>query len=177
MFKNYFYFFLITLVVSACSNEAETEELKPKRIFPDYPVYMDSIVKMHDGIIHGIELGDNIKKIKTSESAKLTEEDDQFIYYEYKIDSLSSYSIGYTFSADSLEEIEILINCKSIDISTEQIKNLKKYYQLKYTAPLMDKGIYVFNCFDSKKKNFKISLSDNSTSESGIINLLVYREK
>jgi hypothetical protein len=41
----------------------------------------------------------------------------------------------------------------------------------------MDNGVYVFNCFDSKKRNFMITISDNSTTETGIINLLIYREK
>lgn len=165
---------LILLFVSSCSNQHEQGEVK--RVFPEYPVALDSIIRTPQGILHGVELGDKLIDIQAKEQRKPDERDNDYVLYNFSIDSLNSYSVAYTFNADSLTEIEVKIKSTSIDASGMLLESLKNYYRQKYTAPLMDKGIYVFNCFDSKKRNFSISITDNSTASTGIVNLMVYRE-
>lgn len=168
----------ICLLMFACSDEPKEKPVIVKeRVFKGFHVSLDSIIRKKEGVVHGFELGDSIKVIRAAEPGKPEEEDSDYFLFSYPIDSLSSYTIAYSFVKDTLEEAEIQISSKSIDTGTEILNSLRKYYSEKYTAPLVDKGIYVFNCYDSRKRNFKISLTDNSTAETGIINMLVYREK
>ena len=171
--------FLLTILIivfnSSCSNHKEQDELN--RIFPEYHFALDSIINDSIGIIHGTELGNKLNDVKSKEYKKPDELDVDYLLYNFTVDSLTKYDIAYNFTGDTLTEIEARIQCKSIDEAGKILESLKNYYRVKYTAPLMDKGVYVFNCFDSQKRNFSISLTDNSTTETGIINFLVYKEE
>ncbi|MFL5754116.1 MAG: hypothetical protein ACJ76F_11960 [Bacteroidia bacterium] len=166
---------LVALAFS-CSNEQPHKQPK-ERIFKGYDVSLDSVIRNQQGIIRGLELGAKIGEVKAAEPNLPVEFDVDYYYYEGKVDSLTSYSVAYTFVHDSLDEIEIKIHSLSLDAGATILNDIKKYYQQKYTAPLMDQGVYVFNCFDSRKRNFKLSLSDNSGIDMAHISLLVYREK
>jgi hypothetical protein len=168
----------ICLLVFSCSNEPKEPEIVVKEpVLKGFHVSLDSIIRKKEGTIHGFELGDSAKAVRAYEQIKPEEEDSDYVLFSYPIDSLSAYTIAYTFVKDTLDEAEVQITCKSIDAGTLILNSLKQYYSEKYAVPLLDKGVYVFNCFDSRKKNFKISLADNSTAETAIINMLVYREK
>jgi hypothetical protein len=168
----------ICLLIFSCSNEPKEEPVVVKEpVFKGFHVSLDSIVRKKEGTVHGFELGDSAKAVKAYETLKPVEEDSDYVLFSYPIDSISNYTIAYTFVKDTLDEAELQITSKSIDNGTEILNNLKRYYSEKYAAPLMDKGIYVFSCTGSHKQNFKISLTDNSTAETAIINMLVYREK
>ena len=167
----------IAVVWAGCSSEPEIIVPPKEPVFKGFHYSLDSILRKKEGIVHGVELGQAVNDVKAGESKKPDELDVDYCFYNYRVDSLTSYSIAYSFEKDSLDEIEVQINSTSLDEGTEILNSIKKYYTEKYTSPLMDKGIYVFNCFDSKKRNFKISLTDNSTTETGVINMLVYKEK
>jgi len=173
--KQFLVFAIFIAYISSCSTPKEQKE--KNRIFPEYHFALDSIVKDSIGIIHGAELGNKLNDIKTKEFKKPDELDVDYLLYNFSVDSITKYDIVYNFVGDTLSEIEARIQCKSIDEAGKILESLKNYYRIKYTAPLMDKGVYVFNCFDSQKRNFSISLTDNSTTETGIINLLVYKEE
>jgi len=173
--KKIFFIVISIALISSCSTKKEQDE--KNRIFPDYHFALDSIIKDSIGIIHGAELGFKLNDIKSKEFKKPDELDVDYLLYNFNVDSITKYDIVYTFVEDTLSEIEARIQCKSLDEAGKILESLKNYYRVKYTAPLMDKGVYVFNCFDSKKRNFSISLTDISTTETGIINLLVYHEE
>lgn len=170
------YLFILAAILFSCSNEKPVEPPK-ERIFKGYDVSLDSVVRSPKGIIRGLELGAKIGEVKAAEKNAPVEFDVDYYYYESVVDSLTTYSVAYTFVHDSLDEIEIQIHSTSLDAGAVILNDIKKYYQQKYTAPLMDQGVYVFNCFDSRKRNFKLSLTDNSGMEKAIISILVYREK
>lgn len=171
----YNFLFFILVVCIRCGNNSD--KIKNERIFKGYSLALDSIIKTPKGIIRGVEFGTKTKDVKALEIIPPTEADEAYSYYEYKVDSLTNYSIAYTFVRDSLDEIELKINCKNPDVGALLLNDIKNYYQKKYTAPVMDKGIYVYNCFDSRKRNFNISLTDNSGIDNTVINMLFYKEK
>ena len=177
LFKNIFLFAAASGILVACSGDPENIVPPKEQVFKGFHHALDSILQKKEGIVHGVELSEPLNDVKSKEKKKPDELDVDYCLYNYKVDSLTSYSVAYSFVNDSLDEMEVQINSTSQDEGATILGNIKKYYTEKYTAPLMDKGIYVFNCFDSKKKNFKISLTDNSTTETGVINMLVYREK
>jgi hypothetical protein len=167
------------LLVSSCNNHSESNEsaIDKKRIFPEYHYALDSIIKSENGIIGGIELGQSKQIIPAFQVNKAIEKAANHITCEQKIDSISKYSITYSLENDTINEIEIHITSNSSDEGDKILNDLKKYYQIKYTAPMMDKGYFVFNCFDSNKRNFTITLTDNSSTSNSVIDILVYREK
>ena len=99
------------------------------------------------------------------------------LFFEYKIDSLTNYSINYTFNKDSLEEINVQINCKDVELTSYLFCDLKDYYANKLPNPTEDQGSIVYNCFEGQRKPFVVSLSDNSSPSRGVINMYIYKDK
>jgi len=99
------------------------------------------------------------------------------LYFEYKIDSVTNYSVTYNLNQDSLDEVEVQINCNDLDLSSKLFLDLKNYYEKKLPNPTEDKGYVVYNCFEGQRKPFVVSLTDNSTPNKGIINLVIYKDK
>jgi len=165
----------LTLLIFSC----QTTEVKQegKRIFPGYHYALDTIIKSTQGIVAGVELGQSKKFISTEQHKNAVDKDKDGLVYEQTIDSLTKYNITYTFDNDTISEIEVLINCNSRDEGDKILNDLKNYYGKKYTAPIMDKGFFVFNCFDGKKRNFTITLTDNGGTSNSVIDMLIYREK
>ena len=170
-----------SLFIFSCHNneeEIKTPEIPVNtRVFPDYHIALDSIVRTKEGIVCGVELGDSKAKIPAHEVQQAFESDATHVTFEQKIDSITKYNITYVFENDSIAEIEVLIMSENADEGVQILNDLKNYYTQKYTAPLMDKGYFVFNCFDSKKKNFVITLTDNSGASNSVIDMYVYKEK
>lgn len=164
----------------ACNEEPAVEQkqsVENKRVFDGYHHALDTVIKEAKGIIAGVELGDSRASIRREQVENAADQDKEGLVYEQVIDSLTRYSITYTFENDTITEIEVLISCSDHDEGEKILNDLKNYYRIKYTAPVMDKGYYVFNCFDSRKRNFKITLTDNGGSSNSLIDMLIYREK
>jgi len=175
--KKITFMILATVALVSCTNNTKEETATQQRIFPEYHYALDSIIKTKAGIVSGVELGQNVKYIPITQVKLAVDKTKDHITYEQRIDSLTRYSINYSLENDTISEIEVLINSTSQDEGDKILSDLKKYYTAKYTAPIMDKGYFVYNCFDSKKKNFTISLTDNGGASTSAIELLIYREK
>ena len=170
------FIFLITLVIASCNEEIKTQNNKP-RIFPEYSIVLDEIIRSKDGVIRGVDLNSQASIINKVETKKPTEVSSNFLYFEYPIDSTINYSVTYNLKNDSLDEVEVQINCKDLDLSSTLFNDLKTYYEKKLPNPTEDKGYVVYNCFEGQRKPFVVSLTDNSTPTQGIINLVIYKDK
>ena len=164
----------IIFAFASCMPEVKSET---KRVFPEYHYALDSIIKTNEGIVAGVELGQNRKMILSGQQKNAVDKDKDGLVYEQKIDSLTKYNITYTFENDTISEMELMINCASRDEGDKILNDFKNFYGKKYTAPIMDKGYFVFNCFDSKKRNFTITITDNGGASNSVIDILIYREK
>jgi len=167
---------LVVILLVSCGTDPEIKN-EANRIFPEYHYALDSIIKTTDGIVAGVELGQARKMILTEHVKNAADQDKEGLVYEQKIDSLTKYNITYTFDNDTISEIEVMIQSSSRDEGDKILNDLKDYYRKKYTSPVMDKGYFVFNCFDSKKRNFIITLTDNGGNSNSVIDMLIYREK
>ncbi len=170
--------FIMSLVLAfaSCNENKPQPESKP-RIFEGYHPLMDEIVRSKSGVFRGLELNCNAVKIKETETSSPTEEETNKLFYEYKADSSISYSIDYTLSNDSLEEISLNVYCKDTELCSYLFCDLKDYYASKLPNPIEAKGQVVYNCFEGQRKPFVISLSDNSTPAKGILNLVIYKDR
>ena len=161
----------------ACNEPEKPKiEIKP-RLFPQYHSALDEIIRTNSGVIRGINLNASGDSIKKAEAVSPLETENDRLYFEFKVDSLTNYSIEYTLVNDSLEEVNLQINCNDPDVGAKIYADLKDYYEKKLPNPMEDQGQVVYNCFEGQKKPFVVSLMDNSTPAKGIINLLIYKDK
>jgi len=171
------FLFSLFLFLFACNNATKEEVKQKPRVFPGYHVLMDEIIRSKTGVFRGLDLNSKSDMIKTTETTTPTETSPGHLFFEYKIDSLTSYSIDYTLNKDSLEEISLQINTDDLELSSYLFCDLKDYYANKLPNPTEDQGYVVYNCFEGERKPFVVSLSDNSSPTKGIINMLIYKDK
>jgi hypothetical protein len=165
------------LFLWSCNEPEKPKEVVKPRVFPEYHLAVDEIIRTKGGVIRGINLNSCSDSIKKAEATNPVEAEKDRLYFEYKIDSLTNYSIEYTLLNDSLEEVNLQINSKDPEVSSKIYSDLKDYYEKKLPNPMEDQGQVVYNCFEGQRKPFVISLSDNSTPSKGIINLVIYKDK
>jgi hypothetical protein len=164
------------LFVASC-HEKEPEGVQKERVFEGFHPLMDEIVRSKKGVFRGLDLNSKADAIKGVETAQPIEAEANRLFYEYKADSITTYSIDYTLNKDSLEEINVQINCSDLELCSYLFCDLKDYYANKLPNPIEDQGAVVYNCFEGQRKPFVISLSDNSTPAKGIINMVIYKDK
>ena len=168
----------VIVIISISCHEEKKEIVKTKpRIFNGYHVLLDEIIRSKEGVFRGINLNTKSEVIKSIETVPPIETSEGRLYFEYKADSLTDYSIEYTLNKDSLEEINVQINTNDLELSSYLFCDLKDYYANKLPNPTEDKGYVVYNCFEGQRKPFVVSLSDNSSPSKGIINMVIYKDK
>lgn len=167
---------LFILFMVSC-HEKQPEVVQKERVFEGFHPLMDEIVRSKKGVFRGLDLNSKAEAIKGVESAQPLEAEANRLYFEYKADSTTTYSIDYTLNKDSLEEINVQINCSDLELCSYLFCDLKDYYANKLPNPIEDQGSVVYNCYEGQRKPFVISLSDNSTPSKGIINMVIYKDK
>ena len=168
---------ILGLAFFSCQEDHKEVKEKKPRIFPEYSEALDEIIRSKEGVIRGIDLNSKADLITKTETKQPSEVDHDYLYFEYAIDSITSYSVAYNLKKDSLDEVDVQINCSDLDLSARLFNDLKTYYEKKLPNPTEDKGFVVYNCFEGQRKPFVVSLTDNSTPSMGIINLVIYRDK
>lgn len=170
-------FALLLLFLYACNQQQKHEEVVKQRLFPEYDVSLDEIVKSKDGIIRGVDLNDNTDSIIKAEGKAPIEKDTAVLFFEYKLNDDLDYSITYNLQNDSLDEVSVQVNTNDLDLSSKIFNDLKSFYEKKLPNPTEDKGFVVYNCFEGQRKPYVVSLTDNSSPTKGIINLVIYKDK
>ena len=173
----YYILLVFTMSLASCDEPPKTVEVKKPRIFPEYHEALDEIIRSKEGVIRGVDLNSRVELITKTETKEPSEVAQDYLYFEYDIDSTTNYSVAYNLQKDSLDEVEVQINCNDLDLSTRLFSDLQTYYEKKLPNPTEDKGYIVYNCFEGQRKPFVVSLTDNSTPTKGIINLVIYRDK
>lgn len=168
---------LLLAGVVACTEEKKEEVKEKPRVFEGFHPLMDEIVRSKKGVFRGLELNAKVADITRTETVQPIESEKDRLYFEYTADSCTSYSIDYTIHNDSLEEINVQINCTDLELSSYLFCDLKDYYANKLPNPIEDQGAVVYNCYEGQRKPFVVTLSDNSTPSKGIINMVIYKDK
>lgn len=173
------YFFPIVLLLAAttCTQEKKDEVKEKPRVFEGFHPLMDEIIRSKKGVFRGLELNAKVADITKTETVQPVENEKDRLYFEYTADSCTTYSIDYTIHNDSLEEINVQINCTDLELSSYLFCDLKDYYANKLPNPIEDQGAVVYNCYEGQRKPFVVTLSDNSTPSKGIINMVIYKDK
>lgn len=167
-------FFSFLLYVS-CSNEKEEINTNP-RAFEGYHIYLDSILISKKGLARGLNLNIPYDSVLKHEKLPPVEKKPEKLYFEYRLDSISDYTVEYFFSNDSLFEIDIKIYTSNVDLANYLYCDLKDYYSYVVPENMEEKGYVVYNCVEGERRPFVISLSDYSTTHKGIIHLTIYKD-
>lgn len=170
-------FFASLLLLFSCENEQKNTPPVTHRVFEGYHVFLDEIVRTRHGVFRGIDLNASMDSVKKLESVEPKEIGPNQLYYEFQADSLTDYSIEYTFSGDSLQEINVQISSNDQELISYLFCDLKDYYSNKLPNPIEDQGYVVYNCYEGQRKPFVVTLSDNSSPTKGIINMLIYKDQ
>jgi hypothetical protein len=165
------------LIFIACHEDKKEEVVEKPRVFEGFHPLMDEIVRTKKGVFRGLELNARVTDITKTETVQPVENEKDRLYFEYKADSTTTYSIDYEIKNDSLEEINVQINCNDLELSSYLFCDLKDYYANKLPNPIEDQGAVVYNCYEGQRKPFVVTLSDNSTPSKGIINMVIYKDK
>lgn len=162
------------LLLASCSGDPVKE--KP-RVFEGYGLWMDTVLKSTDKIVRGLEPGMTAEEIKKVEAVPPAEEDSASLYYEISVDSVTDVLCTYTLDNNRLDEMEMLIRCRNHDAGAAMFNDLKKYFDSRFSAPVSEKGIFVYSAKSSAGDPLRISLEDRSGVDDALISVLVYREK
>ena len=169
--------FVLLTFLFACKPEVKEVPGTKPRVFEGFHPLLDEIIRTKEGVFRGLNLNSNSEQIKKTEGIAPIEKSPGHLYFEYKTDSLTNYSIEYTLTNDSLEEINVQINSDDLELTSYLFCDIKDYYANKLPNPTEDKGYIVYNCFEGERKPFVVSLSDNSIPTKGKINMLIYKDK
>ncbi|MFN5183120.1 MAG: hypothetical protein ACK5D5_08885 [Bacteroidota bacterium] len=172
---NYFFsgVFLLSIFLLSCGSEVE----KKPRVFVGYPEWMDTTLRSSEKIIRSVEPGMSIEEVTSTEPLKSVEGDSICQYFELKADTSHSVTFSYRFDKRKLSEIEMTIFTDNVESANETFTHLLKYYESKYSKPIIEKGIHVFSANTSTGSLAKISLEDRSELHKGVIHILVYYEE
>jgi hypothetical protein len=176
-FARYYFPLFVLFVLVACHEEKKEEIVEKPRVFEGFHPLMDEILRTKKGVFRGLELNARVTDITKTETVQPVENEKDRLYFEYKADSTTTYSIDYEIKNDSLEEINVQINCSDLELSSYLFCDLKDYYANKLPNPIEDQGAVVYNCYEGQRKPFVVTLSDNSTPSKGIINMVIYKDK
>jgi hypothetical protein len=165
------------LLLFSCQSEQKNTPPVTQRVFAGYHILLDDIIRTRHGVFRGIDLNSSMDSVKKAEPSQAKEMGPSQLFYEYKADSLTDYSIEYTFSGDSLQEISVQISSSDQELISYLFCDLKDYYSNKLPNPIEDQGYVVYNCYEGQRKPFVVTLSDNSSPAMGIINMLIYKDQ
>lgn len=175
--KIFLFFAVLLAFVTGCKTEVKETPVTKPRVFEGFHPLLDEIIRTKEGVFRGLSLNSNSEAIKKVEGVAPIEKSPGHLYFEYKTDSITNYSIEYTMTHDSLEEINVQINSDDLELTSYLFCDIKDYYANKLPNPTEDKGYVVYNCFEGERKPFVVSLSDNSIPTKGKINMLIYKDK
>lgn len=149
---------IVATLFVACSNVKELDEYSPE---------LEKLAVSSDGIFRGVEMGMSLDDVKEKETAALSDESTDYLYYDATLNESDYFTINYYFSEKGLYEITIDIY-QDVTANALSLRNaLETYLNDKYGNP-KSKDEYLMWETDAKKfKKIEISLFGEEREEGG----------
>jgi hypothetical protein len=175
--SGFFKLLLVTILftVMSCTDNG-TEKHEPEQ----YGSIFKEVVISEEGIFRTFTLGNAINEVLEKETAKPQEQDINYLYYEYKIDSNVTYNIKYTFDERGLNEIESdIFITNNAELADETFAKFKKYFDDHYGESQTQRGFNIWPVKSDEYGEVMIDLGNESPafdSKNGVskISLWIY---
>jgi hypothetical protein len=165
---------ILLLFTFSCTN--------PKSKLAEYGPVLENVMQSDIGAFRGFSLGEAFDTIKQTEKVEPIESDENYLYYEYSIDTLGSYNVAYNFEEKALNEIQADIFISNASKTEEVYNSFKKYFDLHYGVCEDHMGFAVWTVKSAKFGDVRINLSDESAdftveNNPGKISIWIYPDK
>lgn len=149
---------IVATLISACSNVKDLDEYSPD---------LEKLAITTDGIFRGMEMGMSLEEVKQKETAALSDESNDYLYYDATLNESDYYTINYYFSEKGLYEITIDVY-QDITANALSLRNaIETYLNDKY-GKSKNKDDYLIWETDAKGfKKVEISLFGEEREEGG----------
>lgn len=151
-------FIVVVTLITSCSNIKDLEEYSPE---------LKKLVINTEGVFRGIEMGMELDEVKNKETATLSDESNDYLYYDAILNETDYYTINYYFSDKGLYEISVDVY-QDIAANALSLRNaLETYFNDKYGKPRTIDDYLVWNTDAKGFKNVEISLYGEEREEGG----------
>ena len=151
----------------------------------DYGYVFQEVMTNEEGVFRGVNLGDDIDGLFDKEGAAAVENENDYLYYEYQIDSLTSFNVAYSFDQNG-NLIEVLSKVYMVDemAGIDSVHNdFLRFYTQHYGEPISEKGMNSWAVKSEKYDEILIALGfestalGNNSNTHGIVSLWIYPNK
>ncbi len=159
-------YFILSLLIIACSNPKKTEIVEVEVPSPPLPEtattsnaqkLLRTIMGTDEGLLRGVQFGDAIADVKSKEKIELFEEEETHIGYSFDTDNLETVDILYEKDKQNRVsgiELDIYMNT---DASSDSLKSeLSKQFTTKYGQPLANIAIPTWEIKPNGKVSIKV---------------------
>ncbi|MCE3277844.1 MAG: hypothetical protein K0S44_35 [Bacteroidetes bacterium] len=166
---------ILLFVFSACSK-------KGKDPLKKYGTFVSTVIKVDSGAFRGLHFGDKMETVLLKETTKASEADENYLYFEYKIDTMGSFDIAYDFDEEGLSEILSYVYIKDISKIDSVFNSFKTYFDDHYGSNETQMGYNVWTVKSQGRGDIHINLSDESANFTtdgapGKLSISIYSDK
>jgi hypothetical protein len=156
--KNLLSFSILLLILASGCSKKEKDPLKK------YGTFVSTVIKVDTGAFRGLNFGDKLETVLLKESAKASEADENYLYFEYKIDTMGSFDIAYDFDEEGISEILSYVYIKDIGKIDSVFNSFKTYFDDHYGTNETQMGYNVWTVKSQGRGDIHINLSDESAN-------------
>ncbi len=136
--------------------------------------FFDDILQSNQNNFNGISIGETIKQVKAAEDNTFLLDDlEEYLLYDYAIDSSNSYTVTYDFEENSLYAIEVSVYLDKIKDAKLLYQEFKKYFDEKYgKGKLADDKYIVWKNSSPKQGKIEFAMKEDS-QEYGFLSIKI----
>lgn len=155
--------FCALLLLYGCGSESDIGR---------YGETFEKITLSDKGHFRNVEIGDKMEKVKAAEKARITDESDNYLYYDITLDTTDYLTLAYYFDKDGLYEINADVFFESQEEALTLFSQFKEYFNEKYGESRTQEGYIIWKTKNNSSKNIEISLfNDISREGSGYLSI------
>jgi hypothetical protein len=167
--------FFLLIVLSSC-NKKEKDPLE------QYGTFVKTVMKTDTGAFRGINFGESLTSVLAKEGTNTSEADTNYLYYEFKVDSLGSFDVTYDFDNGGLAEIQSYVFINNINQTDSVFEAFKSYFNDHFGRDETQMGYNVWTVKSEKYGDININLSDESADFTadktpGKLSISIYPDK
>lgn len=156
--SQYLFLIVVATLIASCSKVDNLDEYSPE---------LEKLAINTDGIFRGVEMGMSLEEVKEKETAVLSDESIDYLYYDASLNESDYFTINYYFSEKGLYEITIDVYQDNTANALSLRNALETYLNDKYGKSKSKDDYLVWETDAKGFKNVEISLFGDEREEGG----------